>query len=104
MSSPILRAKIFCSVTFTRKTGMEDIVQDVDQTSQRLRVCRMTIHGEPLTLVVHPYGICRTTVGRFVLVCWQTLGFTKRGGKVCYRNLALEDIMEVELLEKRFRP
>lgn len=104
MSSPILRAKIFCSVTFTRKTGMEEIVQALYQASQKRRVCRITMHGEPLTRVVHPYGICRTTGGRIVLVCWQTLGFTKPGGKEGYRNLALEDIMEVEVLEKRFRP
>ena len=61
------------------------------------------MRGEPLSRVVHPYGICRTAGDRVVLVCWQTLGFTKAGGKEGYRNLLLEHIEEVEVLEKRFR-
>lgn len=82
---------------------MDEIVQTLYQASRERRVCRVTMNGEPLTRVVHPYGICRTAGGRVVLVCWQTLGFTRAGGKEGYRNLVLEDIAEVEVLEKRFR-
>lgn len=82
---------------------MDEIVQTLYQASQDRRVCRVTMKGEPLTRVVHPYGISRTTGDRVVLVCWQTLGFTKAGGKEGYRNLILEDITEVEVLDKRFR-
>ena len=83
---------------------MEEIVQTLYKASRERRVCRVTMKGEPLTRVVHPCGICRTAGGHVVLVCWQTLGFTKPGGKEGYRNLVLEDIAEVEVLEKRFRP
>jgi predicted DNA-binding transcriptional regulator YafY len=82
---------------------MEEIVQTLYQASHDRRVCRITMRGEPLSRVVHPYGICRTAGDRVVLVCWQTLGFTKAGGKEGYRNLLLEHIEEVEVLEKRVR-
>ncbi|HEY8511066.1 MAG TPA: WYL domain-containing protein [Cyclobacteriaceae bacterium] len=81
---------------------MDEIVKTLYQASQKRRVCRITMRGEPLSRVVHPYGICRTTKKQIVLVCWQSLGFTKAGGKEGYRNLLLENIEEVEVLEKRF--
>jgi hypothetical protein len=37
------------------------------------------------------------------LVCWQTFGFTKAGGKEGYRNLQLERIAELEILETHFQ-
>lgn len=83
---------------------MEEITKLLWQASEGRWVCRITMKGEPLSRVVHPYGICRTTHNRIVLVCWQTLGFTKPGGKAGYRNLHLEDIDEVELAEGRFHP
>lgn len=60
------------------------------------------MRGEPLTRVVHPYGICRTSGNQVVLVCWQSMGFTKAGGKEGYRNLILDDVDEVEMLETTF--
>jgi hypothetical protein len=38
-----------------------------------------------------------------VLVCWQTLGFTKPGGREGYRNLELQKIIEVEMTEYHFK-
>lgn len=58
--------------------------------------------GEPLSRVIHPYGIGRTVANRIVLVCWQTLGFTKPGGIAGYRNLPLKNIVDVEVLESKF--
>lgn len=58
--------------------------------------------GEPLSRVIHPYGIGRTVANRIVLVCWQTLGFTKPGGTAGYRNLPLKNIVDVEVLESKF--
>jgi WYL domain len=81
---------------------LEDITQQLWQASEARRICRITMKGEPLTRTVHPYGICRTSANRIVLVCWQALGFTKAGGKEGYRNLLLDDIEEVEQLETRF--
>jgi predicted DNA-binding transcriptional regulator YafY len=81
---------------------MDEIVKTLYQASQKRRVCRITMRGEPLSRVVHPYGICRTAKKQIVLVCWQTLGFTKAGGTEGYRNLLLENIQEIEVLEKRF--
>lgn len=58
--------------------------------------------GEPFTRTVNPYGICTTLANHIVLVCWQTLGFTKAGGKEGYRNLLLSEIEEVEMLNIGF--
>jgi hypothetical protein len=82
---------------------MEEIAQQLWQASERMRACRVTLRGEPLVRVVHPYGICRTGRDNIVLVCWQVMGFTKAGGKAGYRNLVLSDITEVEVLETTFR-
>jgi hypothetical protein len=82
---------------------LEEITQQLWFASDKRRACRIQMEGEPLTRTIHPYGICRTTANRIVLVCWQTLGFTKAGGKEGYRNLLLEDCEEVEMLEIHFK-
>ena len=81
---------------------LEEITQQFWQASEKRRVCRITMKGEPLPRSVHPYGICRTSAKSIVLVCWQAMGFTKAGGKAGYRNLSLEDIIEMEMLENHF--
>ena len=83
---------------------LEEITQELYQASERRRVCRVKMHGEPFPRMIHPFGICRTPSNRIVVVCWQTLGFTKVGGKEGYRNLVLEDVEEVEILELHFQP
>ena len=37
-----------------------------------------------------------------MLVCWQTVGFTKAGGKEGYRNLQLDRVIELEILDLHF--
>lgn len=81
---------------------MEEITQLLWEASNHRQACRVQLEGEPLTRIVHPYGICRTGKNRIVLVCWQVMGFTSATGKEGYRNLILEDIEEVEMLETRF--
>lgn len=81
---------------------MEQLTALLWQASESRRECRITMEGEPLSRVVHPYGICCTSGNRITLVCWQKLGFTKAGGKEGYRNLLLENIQEVEMLDTRF--
>lgn len=82
---------------------MEEITQLLWRASEERRSCRITISGEPIVRVVHPYGICRTGRNRVVLVCWQAMGFTRAGGKPGYRNLEMQDIDNVEILEAGFR-
>jgi len=81
---------------------IEEITQQLWQASEKKRMCRIRLKGEPITRTVHPYGICQTSANRIVLVCWQSLGFTKAGGREGYRNLILQDIEEVEMLELHF--
>jgi predicted DNA-binding transcriptional regulator YafY len=81
---------------------MEDITQLLWHAAQQRQVCRITLAGEPLTRVVHPYGICRTARHHIVLVCWQAMGFTKAGAEPGYRQLELRRITEVEILDTRF--
>jgi hypothetical protein len=61
------------------------------------------MEGEPLPRTLHPYGIVRTSKNQIVLVCWQALGFTKAGAKEGYRNLLLENIIDLEILESHFQ-
>ena len=59
---------------------------------------RETLEGDPVARVVHPYGICRTARQPIVLVCWQAFGFTKAGGRAGYRQLQLNRMATVEVL------
>ena len=81
---------------------MEEIIKALWQASDGLHPCRLTLSGEPLPRLVHPYGVCTTSTNKIVLVCTQVAGFTKAGGKAGYRNLKLARIEEVEILEEHF--
>jgi hypothetical protein len=80
----------------------EEITQLLWRASDERKPCRIHLTGEPLTRNVNPYGICRTARNEIVLVCWQSLGFTKPGRGEGFRNLKLDDIEEVEVLETTF--
>jgi hypothetical protein len=81
---------------------LEETTQQLWEASENRNPCRLLLRGEPITRTVCPYGICTTSKNQIVLVCWQTFGFTKAGGKEGYRNLVLADIIELEILEQRF--
>lgn len=81
---------------------LEELTQHLWQASEKKRICRIRMKGEPITRTIHPYGICQTTANHVVLVCWQSMGFTKPGGKEGYRNLVLNNIEELEVLETHF--
>jgi hypothetical protein len=82
---------------------MEEITEQLWEASEKKQVCRIQMLGEPLSRVIHPYGICKTSVNKIVLVCWQSLGFTNAKGQPGYRNLVLEDLESVEILETHFQ-
>ncbi|MEJ0034082.1 MAG: WYL domain-containing protein [Bacteroidota bacterium] len=82
---------------------LEEFTKLFWEAAEKRRCCRIQISGEPLTRVVHPYGICRSSMDKIVLVCWQSMGFTKPGGKEGFRNLVLDNIAEVEMLESHFK-
>ncbi len=65
-------------------------------------MCRIQMRGEPLSRVIHPYGICSTSTDKIMLVCWQSLGFTSATGKPGYRNLNLMDCLTVEMMDEHF--
>ena len=81
---------------------LEEITQQLWQASEEKRMCRLLLQGEFLTRTVCPYGIGTTTKNQIVLVCWQSLGFTKAGAKEGYRNLVLDDVKEIETLDQHF--
>jgi len=81
----------------------EEIIRQLWAAAEKKRVCRIQMHGEPLSRVIHPYGICQTSINKIVLVCWQSLGFTNAKGQPGYRNLLLEDFQNVEELETLFQ-
>ncbi len=81
---------------------IEQITQQLYEASQKKRMCRIQMRGEPLSRVIHPYGICKTSANKIMLVCWQSLGFTSAKGQPGYRNLTLADCESVEILEAHF--
>lgn len=83
---------------------MEELTQLLFEASENRRMCRVQLRGEPLTRVIHPYGICKTTTNKIVVVCWQSLGFTKPGGTAGFRNLILDECEEIEMMESFFTP
>lgn len=82
---------------------MEEITKQFWEASEKRLACRIQMKGEPLSRVVHPYGICQSSTNKIVLVCWQILGFTGSKGKPGYRNLVLADCESVEILDTHFR-
>ena len=81
----------------------EEITQQLWAAADKKLVCRIQMHGEPLSRVIHPYGICQTSANKIVMVCWQSLGFTNAKGQPGYRNLLLADCESVEILETHFQ-
>ncbi|MBL7838551.1 MAG: hypothetical protein JNJ75_00270 [Cyclobacteriaceae bacterium] len=81
---------------------IEAITQQLFEASQSRLACRIQMRGEPLSRVIHPYGICSTSTDKIMLVCWQSLGFTSATGKPGYRNLSLMDCESVEILDQHF--
>jgi predicted DNA-binding transcriptional regulator YafY len=82
---------------------LEEVTQELHEASEKKRVCRILLQGEPITRMVQPHGIAQTSKNQIVLVCWQTMGFTKAGGKEGFRNLQLDHIVEIEILELHFQ-
>ena len=81
---------------------MDEIAQYLYRASQHKLMCRIQMRGEFLSRVIHPYGICKTSGNKIVLVCWQSLGFTGSKGQPGYRNLTLEDCENVEIMDSNF--
>lgn len=82
---------------------LEEFTKLFWEAAEKRRCCRIQISGEPLTRVVHPYGICRSSANKIVLVCWQSMGFTKPGGTEGFRNIVLDNVEEVEMLDSHFK-
>jgi hypothetical protein len=81
---------------------IEEATQQFWLASEKKRVCRVVLKGEPLPRTLCPYGITRTSRNQIVIVCWQTGGFTRAGGKEGYRNLQLNRIIAIEILDSHF--
>lgn len=82
----------------------EAIIKELWAASNELKACRVILENEPFPRVILPYGVCKTSRGKIVVVCKQTAGFTKAGGAEGYRNLGLLKFQEVEMLDESFDP
>ena len=82
---------------------LEEITKQLWEAAQSRSVCRISLSKEPFPRLVHPYGICTTSMNKIMLVCKQTTGFTKAGREAGYRNLKLERIVDVEITEENFQ-
>lgn len=82
---------------------MDEIIRSLWEASESESACRITLQKEPFPRLAHPYGVCKTSANKIVLVCTQVAGFTKAGGEAGYRNLKLERIEAVEILDEHFQ-
>jgi hypothetical protein len=83
---------------------LEEFTQLLWEAAGKRRCCRIQLNGEPFPRTIEPYGVCRTSANKIVLVCWQSLGFTKPGREAGFRNIQLEYFEEVEMLDIHFKP
>jgi len=83
--------------------NIEEATQQFWLASEKKRVCRVVLKGEPFPRIVWPFGIARTSRNHIVLVCWQSAGFTKAGGVAGYRNLQLDKVIDIEMLDSHFQ-
>ena len=81
---------------------LEGITALLWQAAEKRQACRITLAGEPLPRIVYPYGIAQTSRNHVVLVAWQAGGLTRSGATEGYRNLQLDRIIEVEMMERPF--
>ncbi len=81
---------------------MEEIIKLLWSASDQKKSCRIILKKEPFPRVIHPYGVCRTSVNKIVLICKQTGGYTIGGGFEGYKNLVLDRIDIVESLDQFF--
>ncbi|MEO1255045.1 MAG: hypothetical protein AAFY41_09190 [Bacteroidota bacterium] len=81
---------------------MQEIIKLLWTASDGRKACRVSLRNEPLPRVIQPYGVCQTSKKKIVVVCKQIAGFTKAGGMEGYRNLILNRIKEVEILDEDF--
>ncbi len=78
------------------------IIKALWTASSDLKTCRVVLKDEPFPRVIQPYGVCKTSRSKIVVVCKQIAGFTKAGRTEGYRNLALGKFETVEILDQRF--
>lgn len=81
----------------------EEVTPILFEAAQKNRACRILLSHEPFPRVIYPHGIARTSRNQIVVVCWQSLGMTKTGRGEGYRNLQLDRIMEIEVLDTHFQ-
>jgi hypothetical protein len=82
---------------------MEEATQQFWLASEEKRACRVVLKREPLPRIVWPLGIASTLKNHIVLVCWQSAGFTKAGSKEGYRNLQLDRVIDIEMMDFHFQ-
>ncbi len=82
---------------------IEEATQQFWLASEGKRACRVVLEREPLPRIVWPLGIASTSKNHIVLVCWQAAGFTKAGSKEGYRNLQLDRIIDIEMIDSHFQ-
>jgi predicted DNA-binding transcriptional regulator YafY len=83
--------------------SIEEATPLLYQAAQHHQACRVSLEGEPFPRVIYPYGIARTPRNQIVVVCWQAMGITKAGSGEGYRNLQLDRIIEIEVLDQHFQ-
>jgi hypothetical protein len=72
------------------------------EAAHQRKVCQLQFKGEPEARTIHPYGICKTTNNRIIIVCLQTDGYSESKKLPSYKNLPLKNCEDVEVLDMRF--
>lgn len=81
---------------------LDELTALLYEAAESRQSCRISLEGEPFPRVIHPHGIARTPRNQIVVVCWQAMGITKAGSGEGYRNLQLDRVIEIEVLDQLF--
>jgi len=60
--------------------------------------------GESYPRTIHPYGVCQTSRGNMIIVCWQVAGFSGSGQLPAYKSLKIDQCERLEILTQKFIP
>jgi hypothetical protein len=82
--------------------SIEESTRLLYEAAHQRKVCNIQFKGEPEVRTIHPYGICKTTNNKIIIVCLQTSGYSESKKLPSYKNLPLKNCEEIEVSDMRF--
>ena|SRR5687768_8805793 len=82
--------------------NLENITKQLYEAANSRSICSLKLEGESGYRMIHIHGIFMSKQKKLTIVCWQKSGFSEKGLKEGYKNLALERCENVLILSRKF--